>query len=296
MSEQEADLQTQRCDAEKATSPTWGIAGLRKFTPARIALRTTGESLATAEVLNFQLAHARARDAVYTELQSASLADELRSVRFKEMNSAVLHLKTQAANRRVYLQRPDLGRRLDEPSIGRLRQHREASEVSSCDDFDVAVVVVDGLSALAVERHVKPLLTALMAGLADAWPSVRLAPVTIVEQGRVAVGDEVAQTLRAKMAVVLIGERPGLSSPDSLGVYLTWNPKPSTTDAERNCISNIRGEGLSYPDAAARMVYYICEAHRLEQTGVRLKDPSEDELHSLAPVVRVNEAQDLSDA
>ena len=234
---------------------------LRGMTPARVGLRQAGGSVATAELLDFQLAHARARDAVHAALQIASLLASLRAL---DPSREVLALHSAAADRRSYLQRPDLGRRLDEASRSRLADFPKPEG-----GFDLAIVAADGLSALAVERHTVPLLTELLPGL-----KLRLAPVCVVEQGRVAVGDEIADALSAELAIVLIGERPGLSSPDSLGAYITWQPRPGrTTDAERNCISNIRAEGLSYAEAAVRLLHYIREARSRRVTGVALKDP-----------------------
>jgi ethanolamine ammonia-lyase small subunit len=149
---------------------------------------------------------------------------------------------------------------------------RESAAQLTAGVYDVVFVIADGLSALAVERHALHLLRALLP-LLDGW---RVAPVCVVEQGRVAVGDAIGEAMRAALAVVMIGERPGLSSPDSLGVYITWEPRPGRRDAERNCISNIREEGLSYAAAASRLFFYMKEASRQRRTGVQLKDPSED--------------------
>ena len=240
-------------------------AHLRQLTPARIALRRAGISLATSEVLDFQLAHGRARDAVHASLQPAASLPALR----KLANSDPILLHSAAADRATYLKRPDLGRKLNEASCKRL-------ETLASPVCDLAIVLADGLSALAVERHAEPLLAELLPVLSHAVPVMKLAPICVVEQGRVAVGDEVAHLLSASLAIVLIGERPGLSSPDSLGAYITWQPQPGrTTDAERNCISNIRAEGLSYAQAAARLLHYVREARERLQTGVTLKDPDE---------------------
>jgi ethanolamine ammonia-lyase small subunit len=231
-------------------------ARLRAFTPARVGLGRTGVSLETRDLLDFQRAHAQARDAVHTQLESAALAAEIAS----GIRPEVLRLHSAATSRAEYLQRPDLGRRLNEAS-------RALLAGQPADEVDVALVIADGLSALAVERHVPALLRELLPRLSDWW----LAPICIVEQGRVAIGDEIGQALNAKIAVVLIGERPGLSSADSLGAYITWAPRPGRTDAERNCISNIRAEGLSYAQAAARLVDTMTGARRLRLTGVELK-------------------------
>jgi len=241
------------------------LARLRSLTPARVGLRRAGDSLATSELLDFQLAHARARDAVHARFEPSSLLAALRVL--GHVDALLLH--SAAPDRQTYLQRPDLGRKLDEASWNRLR-----SLENSGSDYDLAVVIADGLSALAVERHAAPLLAELLPALARCSLQLRMAPICLVEQGRVAIGDEIAQALRASLVVVLIGERPGLSSPDSLGIYISWHPEPGkTTDAQRNCISNIRAEGLSYPGAAARLLFYILEARHLQQTGVALKDP-----------------------
>jgi ethanolamine ammonia-lyase small subunit len=236
---------------------------LRSLTPARVGLRRTGVSLATTEVLDFQLAHGRARDAIHAALQLSTLQPSLRTLTTPSLDVLLLH--SAAATRQIYLQRPDLGRQLDEPSRTRLREHVHPKP------YDLSIVIVDGLSALAVERQVEPLLAELLPALAGPSP-LCLAPLCVVEQGRVAIGDEVAHALCASMVIVLIGERPGLSSPDSLGAYITWQPYPGRTDAERNCISNIRAGGLSYEQAAARLFYFIHEARRRQLTGVGLKD------------------------
>jgi ethanolamine ammonia-lyase small subunit len=245
-------------------------ARLRALTPARVGLRRTGISVATSEVLDFKLAHGRARDAVHAPLQPASLISILRSLTApgNPAASEILLLHSAAADRATYLQRPDLGRKLDESSGQRLREFAETRSHS----FDLSFVIADGLSALAVERHAVPLLAELLPTLAL---SLSLAPICVVEQARVAIGDEIAYALSAALVIVLIGERPGLSSPDSLGAYITWKPQPgSTTDAERNCISNIRTEGLSYTQAAARLLYFIHEARSQQATGITLKDPA----------------------
>jgi ethanolamine ammonia-lyase small subunit len=194
-------------------------------------------------------------------------------------------LHSQAINRQNYLQRPDLGRKLDETSRERLRVLAEsdskspisqisAGQISFDQIFDLVIILADGLSALAIDRHAVPLIAALLPALAATNLNQRLAPICVVEQARVAIGDEIAHTLRARLAIVLIGERPGLSSPDSLSAYITWQPQPGqTTDADRNCISNIRTEGLSYHDAATRLIHYIREAQSKQLTGVSLKDP-----------------------
>jgi len=251
-----SELERRSTEAAINTSPTWA-ARLRALTPARVGLGRTGVSLETSDLLDFQRCHAQARDAVHAHLESAALAAELG----KLTGGAILRLHSAAADRVTYLQRPDLGRTLDESS-------RKLLAGGAQGNWDVALVVADGLSALAVERHAIPLLAESLPRISDC----RLAPICIVEQGRVAIGDEIGAALGAQIAVVLIGERPGLSSPDSLGAYITWNPKPGRTDAERNCISNIRSEGLSYAQAAAQLGFILAEARRLRLTGVALKE------------------------
>lgn len=221
-------------------------AFLKQFTPARVETGRSGHSLPTAELLRFQLDHARARDAVYEEFDAAS------------MGRPHLLLHSAAPDRATYLRRPDLGRKLSEESRARLTR-------GNC---DAVLVVADGLSAPAVHRHAGPLLDALLPML-EGW---RLAPLVVVLQGRVAIGDEIGEALAAKQSVVLIGERPGLTSPDSLGVYLTWAPRVGRTDAERNCISNVRAEGISYGLAARKLHFLMQEARVRKLSGVGLKE------------------------
>jgi ethanolamine ammonia-lyase small subunit len=228
------------------------VAKLQSLTPARVGLGRTGISLETRDVLAFQLAHARARDAVHARLDAAGLAAAIKA----ETNSVVLQLHSAAANRAEYLQRPDLGRLLSDDSRKLLSAQPR--------DAELALIIADGLSSLAIERHVPAVLNELLPRLA----TVSLAPICIVEQGRVAIGDEIGQTLDAQLSIVLIGERPGLSSPDSLGAYITWQPRSGRTDAERVCISNIRAEGLSYAQAAAQLEHVIAEARSRRLTGV----------------------------
>lgn len=241
---------------------------LRTLTPARIALGRAGTSLPTSAQLDFQFAHAQARDAVHLAFDHAALSSELAE---RKHDSLLLH--SAASDRDQYLQRPDLGRRLHEDCAQTLRDHAQANPGG----VDVAIVIADGLSALAVHRHALPFLARFKEQSAsDGWT---LAPVALVEQGRVAVADEVGQLLGARMTVMLIGERPGLSSPDSLGVYFTYGPRVGLTDAYRNCISNVRLEGLSYGMAAHRLLYLMREACRRQLSGVNLKD--EAGIHTL---------------
>ena len=233
---------------------------LRQHTAARIALGRRGVSVPTGAHLAFQLAHAQARDAVHLKLDGAALSHALA---LQGLSSVPLH--SAAATRGDYLRRPDLGRRLDEVSRARL-----AAGGMQTTGVDLALVAADGLSALAVQRHAAPFLAALRERLAlETWT---LSPVMIVAQGRVAIGDEVGELLRARAVLVLIGERPGLSSPDSLGLYLTWAPKVGLLDERRNCISNVRPEGLAYAPAAYRLHYLLSQAFARQVSGVALKD------------------------
>ncbi len=241
-----------------ATSSLW-TARLRALTPARVGLGRTGVSQQTSDLLAFQRAHAQARDAVHARMETAALAAQLGAI----SGGDVLRLHSMAADRRTYLQRPDLGRSLDERSVAALAGQGE-------ERCDVSLIVADGLSALAVERHAPPLIERLLPQL-DGW---KLAPVCLVEQGRVAIGDEIGAALGAQLCVVLIGERPGLSAPDSLGAYVTWAPRQGRTDAERNCVSNIRTEGLSYAQAAAQLLFYLSQARVRKLTGTALKEDS----------------------
>lgn len=239
---------------------------LRRFTAARIALGRTGVSLPTQPQLAFQLAHAQARDAVHKPLDTAQLAQDLQVAGCGPADDS-LQLVSAASDRMTYLQRPDLGRQLSEAS-------RSAIQIRTQPEGrpppDIALVVADGLSALAVAQNAAPFLAQLLPLLrAEGWS---LAPIAIVRLGRVAVGDEVAQRLRARLVVVMIGERPGLSSPDSMGVYATWAPQVGLTDASRNCISNIRPAGLSCEAAAHKLHYLLAQMHQRQLSGVLLKD------------------------
>ena len=237
---------------------------LRRLTPARIALGRAGTSMPTGAQLDFQYAHAQARDAVHLPFDSAGLSAQL-----AERGRASLLLHSAATDRNSYLQRPDLGRKLSDGSAQTLRDYALANPGG----VDLAIIVADGLSALAVHRHTLPFLARMEDQIVnDGWS---VSPVILVEQGRVAVADEIGELLGAKMVVILIGERPGLSSPDSLGLYFTYNPKVGLTDAYRNCISNVRLEGLSYGMAAHRLLYLMREACRRQLSGVNLKDEAQ---------------------
>jgi ethanolamine ammonia-lyase small subunit len=230
---------------------------LRRFTNARIALGRAGSSLPTAPLLAFELAHAQARDAVHQPLDTAALRDAIRAAGFD-----TLDVQSAAPDREHYLRRPDLGRVLNDESAQRLAACACAS--------DLVFVAADGLSAFAAQRHVTPLLATVRARL-DGWS---VGPVVIATQARVALGDRIGELLRAQIVVVMIGERPGLSSPDSLGLYVTYAPRAARHDAERNCISNVRPDGLDYETAAFKLMWLLEEARRLKLTGVGLKDHS----------------------
>ncbi len=245
---------------------------LRRYTDARIGLGRAGISLPTSELLAFQLAHARARDAVHFPLDVNRLVESMKNMDRVSALGAPLLLHSQAEDRFTYLQRPDLGRRLSEQGRERLM----AAEQPEAPASDIAIVIVDGLSSSAVQNNVIPFLDRFLTDLQRERLDWQLAPLTIVQQGRVAIGDEVGALLRARMVVVLIGERPGLSSPDSLGIYLTFGPEAGLSDARRNCISNIRPDGLNFEDASQRLLYLIREADRLKLSGVGLKDRTEE--------------------
>jgi ethanolamine ammonia-lyase small subunit len=237
---------------------------LRSYTDARIALGRCGTSIPTGAHLAFQMSHAVARDAVHQRLDLEKLKSEI-SQTFQSLEEPLV-LHSAAVDRKEYLLRPDLGRKLSETSREQLMQR--ASNAEPC---DIALILGDGLSACAMETNAIPFLKALLPLLGK--NSRRVAPLTLVQQCRVACGDEISNHWKAKLAVVLIGERPGLSSPDSMGIYLTWNPKPEwTSDAHRNCISNVRPDGLRRPAAAEKLAYLIEKAFRLQLTGVDLKD------------------------
>ncbi|MEP9376333.1 ethanolamine ammonia-lyase subunit EutC [Aquabacter sp. CN5-332] len=240
-----------------------------RHTPARIALGRTGASLPTEEVLRFALAHAQARDAVHTPFDAEAVAAGIAALRFD-----TAQVSSAAPTRDVYLRRPDLGRRLCDASRAVLAEAARAP-------VDLALVVADGLSSSAVHAQAIPFLAALKGWIErEKWS---VAPVVVAGQARVALGDEAGDLLKARAVAVLIGERPGLSSPDSLGVYLTFGPRPGLSDAERNCISNIRGEGLPHAAAAFKLAWLLKEAFRRNLTGIDLKDDSDSVLEGGLP-------------
>jgi ethanolamine ammonia-lyase small subunit len=247
--------------SELAKHDPW--RALTRYTAARIGLGRAGVSQPTRALLEFQLAHAQARDAVHRAFDAAALERNLAGRGWD-----VLRLHSAAPDRQTYIQRPDLGRILSDASKSLL-----AGCERSAAPYDAALIVADGLSALAIERHAVPVLELVTAKLGDAkW---RVAPVCVVEQGRVAIGDEIGVLLGAELSVILIGERPGLSSPDSLGIYLTWDPLPGRSNAQRNCISNVRPEGLSYAQAAHKLFHLMTAARQRKLSGVQLKDEAE---------------------
>ncbi|MEG3148183.1 ethanolamine ammonia-lyase subunit EutC [Sphingomonas sp. RT2P30] len=223
---------------------------LGALTQARILLGRAGQGLPTRALLDFQLDHARARDAVHAVFDPVGVAAAI--------GRPTIAVRSQATDRATYLRRPDLGRLLDE---------RDAARLPATGDT-LAIVIADGLSATAVHAHAAPMVAALVARLAD-WS---IAPIVLVEQGRVAIGDAIGAALGAELVVVLIGERPGLSAPDSLGAYITWQPRPGRQDSERNCVSNIRPpHGLGYVAAADSIAALLVAARQLRLTGVALK-------------------------
>lgn len=233
-------------------------SSLQQFTAARIALGRTGASLPTKEVLQFKMAHAHARDAIFSLLDKEVILHELQALQLP-----VVVLQSKAMNRHIYLQRPDLGRRLNDLSVQTL-------DVFANEEFDVCINIADGLSAEAVNHHALPVIKLLIEKLNQ--HQLRVAPVCIIEGGRVAISDETGFLLHANLSLILIGERPGLSSPDSLGAYLTYAPQIGNTDEKRNCVSNIRPAGLQYEAAADKIYYLIAEALRLQLSGVALKE------------------------
>ena len=228
---------------------------LREFTMARVGLGRAGDALPTEVMLELRRARAAAADAVHEEMHVGALVMEC-----EQRGWPCIAVRSAARNRAEYLRRPDLGRII----------HKDSQATMTAGPFDLSLIVADGLSALAVHRHAFPVLGRLIPKLRDA--SWRLAPIILVERGRVAIGDQIARLLDAQISLILIGERPGMTSPDSLGAYLTWQPRPGKTDAERNCISNIRPEGLNYDEAADRLFSLVTESRRRQISGIELKE------------------------
>ena len=229
---------------------------LRSFTPARLALARAGNGLPTRRVLEFELAHAQARDAVLRPLAPRAVADALG-------RPGTLLLTTRASDRQTYLMNPGAGRTLSDASRASLTRG----------SYDAALIIADGLSSTAIDKHGATLARLIL----NALDQLKWAPVTIVTGGRVAIGDDIAHALGAELAVVLIGERPGLSAADSIGIYVTFNPTPGTSaNADRNCISNVRPAGLPLEDAALRLAWLVNQARKLRRTGVALKEDAPD--------------------
>lgn len=244
----------------KAVNHLTDMERLKALTPARIGLDRAGSSLATREVLAFDLDHARARDAVHLPFNRQELESALH-----QRNLATVQVSSAAADRTTYLQRPDLGRLIDEADRGRLAGCQAGSD-AGC---DLAIVVADGLSTRAIHDNAVAFLDAFLP-LAEhhGW---RHAPIVIASQARVAIADEIGHLLGARLSIILIGERPGLSAADSMGIYVTFGPRKGRTDAERNCLSNIRPAGLAWPAAARQLERLIISAFDQEVTGVALK-------------------------
>lgn len=251
--------------SEKSPVLPGRFAELARLTPARIALGRTGASLPIREVLRFGLAHAQARDAVHAPFRPDGVTAQLAG-----LGTETLAVESAAHSRADYLRRPDWGRSLSPESLTALQARRGR--------FDLAIVVADGLSSTAVHQNATPLVEAVLPFLQR--QSLTLAPVVIASQARVALGDAAGQALGARMVLVLIGERPGLSSPDSLGAYLTLAPRIGLTDEARNCISNIRPGGMGFAEAAFRLAWLIDQGFRRSLTGVDLKDESDAALEA----------------
>jgi ethanolamine ammonia-lyase small subunit len=245
----------------KPPAPPRSIGDLRDLTPARVALGRSGASLPTSALLDFTLDHARARDAVHAAFDASALVADI-----GELGLRAIEVKSRAGDRRLYLARPDLGRRLDQASV----QHLEA--LGAAGRGRVVIVIGDGLSPTAVHAHAPGLLRHLESQLSASH--IEIGPIIVAARARVALGDEIGEILQASLVLMLIGERPGLSAPDSLGAYLTFAPKLGRTDADRNCVSNIHGKGLAYEEAAFKIAWLIREGISRKVTGVALKDES----------------------
>jgi len=247
-------------DNPEDRTPLTNWSRLRALTPARIGLGHRGASMPVDEVQRFGLAHAKARDAVHEPFRAGEIAAALAAP-----GRQVIEVASAAGDRATYLRRPDLGRMLSQKSRAMLASHSRRS--------DLALVVADGLSATAIHNNALPLVTAVLAHIEGR--AISCAPIVVASQARVALGDEIGHLLGARMVLMLIGERPGLSSPDSLGAYLTFAPRPGVSDAARNCLSDIRPAGLSFEVAAAKLDWLIDEAFRRSLTGIDLKDDSD---------------------
>jgi ethanolamine ammonia-lyase small subunit len=249
--------------------PSRPLEALRELTPARVGLGRSGPSMPTEALLAFTLDHARARDAVHAAFDAQRLVTELAGLGLE-----VRTVSSQARNRRDYLRRPDLGRMLDADSRRTLEKPGGAGKI--------VIVIGDGLSPAAVNGHAVELVRHLVPRLTEV--GIQLGPVVLASGARVALGDEIGAVLGARMVVMLIGERPGLSAPDSLGAYLTFAPRIGLTDEKRNCVSNIHGAGLSYDEAAFKIAWLAREGIARGVTGVALKDESGTALIAAKPL------------
>jgi len=249
-------------ETKMVTEDPW--QSLKKYTQARIAIGRCGNSIPTSELMEFKLAHAKAIDAVHLPFSRDSIALEIENT----FGIDVLRLKSAVKDRSEYLRRPDLGRILSEESAQLIQNTRKVV------GFDISLVVADGLSSIAIERNIMPMLTLLLPLLKK--KNYTVSPISVVEQGRVAIADSIAELMQARLTVIFIGERPGLKSPDSLGIYMTYNPQKGTTDERRNCISNVRRDGLSYAFACSKLLYLIDEAFHRKLSGIELKDEQTD--------------------
>jgi ethanolamine ammonia-lyase small subunit len=236
----------------------WHI--LKNFTHARIALGRAGNALPTKEILNFRMAHALAKDAVYSEMDIHSLKENI-----KELGLDAVVVQSMVANRNEYLLNPNKGKVLNNESIDILKGLKK-------NEFDLCMVIADGLSSGAVNKHAIKLIR-LLIGQLHGW---QIAPIVIAKQGRVAISDPIGEILQAKISLILIGERPGLSTPNSMGAYITYLPKPGNTDEKRNCVSNIQPDGMSYEFASAKIAYILQQIRALQLSGVKLKDDFDD--------------------
>jgi ethanolamine ammonia-lyase small subunit len=243
----------------RMTNDPWG--SLRQHTAARIALGRAGGSLPTAELLKFSFDHAEARDAVHSELDLDRLQTDLRTV-----GLPILKVASRACDRFTYLQRPDLGCELDQESQDAL----ESVSKSNIDGFDIILIVADGLSAMAAQLHAAPLVSALVAMLQK--DRCRVGPLVLARFARVGLQDQIGHIPRASASLILLGERPGLGTADSLGAYLVFNPRPGNTNADRNCVSNIRPAGLPLSTAAETLHYLVMESLLRQMSGLGLKD------------------------
>ncbi|CAN5361126.1 ethanolamine ammonia-lyase subunit EutC [soil metagenome] len=245
--------------ADELVRDPW--SALRRLTAARIGLGRSGNSMPTRAALEFSLAHAQARDAVHAAFDAERVERDARA-----LGLATVRVHSRAEDRAADLRRPDLGRRLDDAGRAALESMAGAGRC------DIVFVIGDGLSSVAAMNHGAALVAATLEHLHDGW---RIGPLVVAEQARVALGDEIGALLAADLVVVALGERPGLSSPDSLGLYITWKPRIGRHDAERTCVSNVRPGGLAIGEAAARLAWHLAQSRRLQLSGVALKDESD---------------------